>query len=164
LRFQLLDGEALEAEWNAAIEHGPFDSDLLLQRSLRAIERRDWRLARGDLQRLLAIRPEIADAYRLLIHVLLELGEREQAANAVRDTLRANPRQLPAVALILRQQTQELLRKYPLQPQVARDWLHLAMQRSGHRPWQEGTRQAAAIEEPRQQLEYLLRILHQEQP
>ena len=164
LRLQLLVGEALEAEWNAVIEHGPFDSHLLLQRSLRAMERRDWRLARGDLQRLLAIRPEIAEAYQLLIRVLLESGEHELAANAVRDSLRADPRQRPAVARILRQHAQELLRKYPLQPHVARDWLRLALQRSGHRPWQEGVQQVAALAEPRQQIEYLVRLLDQEQP
>jgi S1-C subfamily serine protease len=163
-RLQLLEGEALEAEWHAAIEHGPFDSDLLLQRSQRAIERRDWRLARGDLQRLLSIRPEIAEAHRLLIRVLLELGEQEQAASAVRDTLRADPRQLPAVARLLEQQTEDLLRKYPLQPQVARDWLRLAMQRSGYRPWQEAIQQAAAFPEARQQIEGLIRALRREQP
>jgi tetratricopeptide (TPR) repeat protein len=163
-RLQLLEGEALEAEWHAAIEHGPFDSDLLLLRSQRAIERRDWRLARGDLQRLLSIRPEIAEAHRLLIRVLWELGEQEQAASAVRDTLRADPRQLPAVARLLEQQTEDLLRKYPLQPQVARDWLRLAMQRSGYQPWQEAIRQAATFQEARQQIEGLIRALRREQP
>ncbi|MEJ5274605.1 MAG: trypsin-like peptidase domain-containing protein [Thermogemmata sp.] len=163
-RLQLLEGEALEAEWHTAIEQGPFDSDLLLQRSQRAVERRDWRLARGDLQRLLAIRPEIAEAHRLRIRVLLELGEHEQAAAAVRDTLRADPRQLPAVARLLEQQTEDLLRKYPLQPQVARDWLRLAMQRSGYQPWQEAIRKAATFQEARQQIEYLIRALQREQP
>lgn len=164
LRLQLLGGEVLEAEWHAAIEHGPFDSELLLQRSQRAVERRDWRLARGDLQRLLAIRPEIAEAYRLLIRVLLELGEQDQAANAVRDTLRADFGQLPAVARLLEQQAQDLLRKYPLQPQVARDWLRLAMQRSAYQPWQDAIRQATAFQGPRQQIECLIRALLREQP
>lgn len=159
LRLQLLPPDKRTTERDSAIEQGPFDRELLLQRAREACIRRDWRLARGDLQRLLAIHPDDDTARLLLVEVLFELGETALAAEAVRDVLRLQPRRREDLALLLLQQTNRLLEKYPLQPQIASDWLRLALERSGHPPWQQAIRQAAAFEQPQRQLEFLLRVL-----
>src|SRR5262249_32933259 len=79
-------------ELDAAVEKGPFDRGVLLWRAELAAGAKDWRKARGDLERILDVNPADADARQRLAGVLLELGEDAKAAAAVGDTLRADPK------------------------------------------------------------------------
>jgi S1-C subfamily serine protease len=114
-------------ELDAAVEKGPFDRRILLLRAELAAGAKDWRKARGDLERLLAVAPADADARQQLVGVLLELGEDAKAAAAVGDTLRAEPNRLPAVAAELLRQADRLAAKYPDAPSVSAGWLLLAL-------------------------------------
>lgn len=114
-------------ELDAAVEKGPFDRTVLLTRADLATQARDWRKARGDLERLLAVHPADADARQRLVGVLLELGDDAKAAAAVGDTLRADPKRLPAVATDLVQQAERLALKFPDSPSVPVGWLLQAL-------------------------------------
>jgi S1-C subfamily serine protease len=90
-------GAAIEV-LDETVEKRPFDRDVLMLRAELAASAKDWRKARGDLERILDADPADADARQRLVPVLLELGKDAEAAAAVRDTLRADPKRLPAVA------------------------------------------------------------------
>ncbi len=135
---------ALE-ELDAAVEKGPFDREVLLTRAGLAAGAKDWRKARGDLERVLAVNPADADARQRLVPVLLALGEDAKAADAVRDTLRADPKRVGAVAADLLAQAERLEEKYPAVPSVAADWLARALT-AARRPEFAAALRAAAVE------------------
>ena len=114
------------AELDSAAEKGPFDRGVLLARSELAGRAKEWRKARGDLERVLDVAPADADARQRLVGVLVELGEDAKAAVAVADTLRADPKRLPAVAVDLLAQADGLAKKYPDAPSVPAGWLFRA--------------------------------------
>ena len=88
---------------------------------------KDWRKARGDLERVLDVNPADADARQRLVGVLLGLGDDAKAAAAVADTLRADPKRLPAVAADLLAQADALAKKYPDAPSIPAGWLTKAL-------------------------------------
>jgi S1-C subfamily serine protease len=111
-------------EWlDAAIEKGPYDRGILLLRAELAGQARDFRKARGDLERVLDVDPLDAAARQLLVGVLLELNEDARACSAVGDTLRADPGLWPAMARDLLAQADTLGKKFPDAPSIAAGWL-----------------------------------------
>jgi S1-C subfamily serine protease len=162
LRLQLLPAALQSSERNRAIEQGPFDRVLLVQRAQQAMQQRDWRLARGDLQRVLAIHPEDVTARLLLFEVLFELGETAVAAKTCHDIIQLDPRHRRDLAIQLLHQAERLSKKYPLQPQIPRDWLLAILRRCGYAPWEQAARQTSNYPLPQQQLDYLLRTLQRE--
>ncbi len=126
-RSRMLGDDAANAELDRAIEAGPFDRTALRSRAALCIRTRDWRKARGDLDRLLAVDPLNAEARRLLIGVLLALNEDDKAIAAVSDTLRADPKRLPALASELLAQADALESRFPQAPGIAGGWLVKAL-------------------------------------
>lgn len=111
------------AELDAAVEKGVFDRSVLFQRAELAGELRNWRGARADLERILDVNPGDADARQRLVGVLVELGEDAMAATAVGDTLRADAKRLPALAVDFLKQADSLARKFPDAPAIPAGWL-----------------------------------------
>jgi S1-C subfamily serine protease len=126
-RARMLPPAEAVAELDAANERGPFLRDALVLRAELAARAKDFRMARGDLERILDVFPADADARQQLAGALLGLGEDAKAANAIGDALRADPKRLPAIALDLLAQADTLVRKYPDSPAVAADWLTKAL-------------------------------------
>ncbi len=122
----LVPEEAL-VQLDAAVEKGPFARDVLYWRSELAADAKDWRKARADLERILDVHPHDADARQRLVRVLLELGKNPEAANAVADTLRADPKRLSKVAADLVSHADSLQKKYPEFPSIAAEWLVKAL-------------------------------------
>jgi tetratricopeptide (TPR) repeat protein len=118
--------DALE-ELDTAIEKGAFHRDTLILRVELAASAKDWRKARGDLERILAVFPADAEARQRLAGVLLELGEDAKAATAIGDTLRADSKRLPSVAADLLAQADALSLKFPDSPSLAAGWLTKAL-------------------------------------
>ncbi len=164
LRLQWLDGPAAAAELDAALEYGPPEPELLWERIRHGIDRRDWRLVRSDLERLLELQPAEAAAYRHLVRVWLELGENGKAAEAVRDALRADPRQRAAVAEELRRCAQVLADKYPQRLSIAADWLTAMLLASNVPAWQDAAHAASSIPDGAGRLRRLLETLTQQSP
>lgn len=127
VRARMLPPDAALAELDAAIEKGPFDRNVLVTRAEFAARAKDFRKARGDLERVLGVFPADADARQKYAGALLGLGEDAKAARALADTLRADPKRLPAVAADLLAQADTLDQKYPDAPDVAADWLTKAL-------------------------------------
>ena len=119
--------EAALAELDVAVEKGPFNRDVLFLRAEIAGGAREWRKARGDLERILEAHPSDAAARQRLVGALLELGENDKAATAVADTLRADPKRLRAVAADLLAQADSLEKKFPEVPSVPAGWLIQAL-------------------------------------
>ncbi len=115
------------AELDAAVEKGAFHREALVTRAERAARAKDWRKARGDLERVLAVFPADAEARQRLAGVYLGLGDDAKAADAVRDTLRADPKRLPALAVDWLAQADVLEQKFPDAPGIAADWLTKAL-------------------------------------
>ena len=120
------DRAAAGAELDRAADAGPFDALLLARRAALSVERKDWRKARADLDRILDVDP-VAAARLPLVGVLLELGKDDDAAAAVRDALRADAGRLPALAAALLEQADGLAKKFPAAPSVPANWLKLAL-------------------------------------
>jgi predicted Zn-dependent protease len=97
---------------DSVADRGPFNDRVLLARTGRATDRKEWRTARGDLERIRGVNPADAVARRRLAGVLLELGKDDEAAAAVRDTLRADPTHLPQLAADLLKQADALEKKF----------------------------------------------------
>jgi hypothetical protein len=136
-RARMLPPEEAAAELDAANEGGPFLRDALVLRADLAIRAKDFRKARGDLERVLDVFPADAEARQRLAGALLGLGEDAKAAAAVGDALRADPKRLPAIALDLLAQADTLEQKYPDSPAVAADWLTKALaaaEKAGAKP------------------------------
>jgi S1-C subfamily serine protease len=125
-RARMLPPEEAVAELDAA-GRGPFLRDALVLRADLAARAKDFRKARGDLERVLDVFPADAGARRRLAGVQLALGEDAKAADAIRDTLRADPKRLPSIAADLLAQAATLEQKYPDSPAVAADWLTKAL-------------------------------------
>ncbi len=126
-RVRMLESDAAFAELDAAIEKGNFHRDALVLRADFASRAKDWRKARGDLDRVLDAFPADADARQRLAGVLLGLGDDAKAAVAIGDTLRADPKRLAAVAVDLLAQADTLEQKFPDSPSIAADWLTKAL-------------------------------------
>lgn len=122
-RVRMLTGNAAMAELDRAVERGPFDRTAILMREERACEAKDWRKARGDLERLLEVDPLDAPVRQRLVKVLLELHEDARASSSVADALRADPRRLSSVAADLLALADELAQKFPSAPGVPAGWL-----------------------------------------
>jgi len=125
-----------------AANKGRFDRMILLSRSSMITNysrlfdagafgerenRENWQLVRSDLQRILDVNPADAEARQRLVRPLLELGKDTEAATAVRDTLRADPKQLPALAADLLSQADRLAKKFPETPSQPAGWLVRAL-------------------------------------
>jgi S1-C subfamily serine protease len=126
-RARMLPPDTALTELDTAIEKGSFHRDALVLRAEFAARVKDWRKARGDLERVLDVFPADADARQRLAGVLLGLGEDAKAASAIGDTLRADPKRLAAIALDLLAQADTLEQKFPDLPSVAADWLTKAL-------------------------------------
>ncbi|HEX4611719.1 MAG TPA: tetratricopeptide repeat protein, partial [Urbifossiella sp.] len=88
-----------------------------------AVREKDWRAARGDLDRLLDVDPADTAARRRLSRALLELGKDEDAAAAVRDTVRSDTGQFAGVLADLSDQADGLEKKFPGAPGIPAGWL-----------------------------------------
>jgi S1-C subfamily serine protease len=126
-RARMLEPDAALAELDTAIEKGGLHREALVLRAELAARAKDWRKARGDLEHVLDVSPADADARQRLAGVFLGLGDDARAATAVGDTLRADPKRLPAVAVDLLVQADSLEQKFPDQPGIAADWLTRAL-------------------------------------
>ncbi len=126
-RARMLPPDTATAELDAAAACVPFIREALMLRAERAAGASDFRKARGDLSRVLDVFPADAEARQRLAGVQLALGEDAKAAAALRDTLRTDPKRLPAIARDLLSQADTLERKYPDSPAIAADWLTTAL-------------------------------------
>jgi S1-C subfamily serine protease len=104
-----------------------FERFVLFTLAAQAVDAKNWRAARGDLEGILDPSPTDAEARQLLVGVLLELGKDDEAAAAVADTLRADPKRLPAVARDLLAQADAFSKKFPDAPSAAAGWLRKAL-------------------------------------
>jgi predicted Zn-dependent protease len=123
----MLEADAAIAELDAAVEKGGFHRDVFMLRAELAARAKDWRKARGDLDRVLSVFPADAEARQRLAGVLLGLGVDAKAAVAIAETLRADSKRLPLVAIDLLAQADTLEQKFPDLPSVAADWLTKAL-------------------------------------
>ncbi|MDB5312936.1 MAG: hhoA 1 [Gemmataceae bacterium] len=114
-------------ELDTAVESGRFDRDVLVARAGMLIDKKDWRKARGDLDRLLDVFPADAEARQILVRVLLELNKDDEAAAAVADTLRADPKRFPVLAADLLAQADEMAKRFPDAPSHPAGWLRRAV-------------------------------------
>ncbi len=126
-RARMRAPEAALAELDTAVEKGQFHRDVLVLRAELAARAKDWRKARGDLERVLDVFPADADARQRLAGVYLGLGDDIKAAAAISDTLRADPKRLAAVAADLLAHADALEQKFPDLPSVSADWLVRAL-------------------------------------
>jgi tetratricopeptide (TPR) repeat protein len=126
-RARMLSPDDAMAELDAAVEKGPFHRDVLVLRAELAALAKDFRKARGDLERILDVFPADADARQRLAGVLLSLGDDAKSAIAIGDTLRADPKRFAAVAADLLAQADALEQKFPDSPSVPADWLTKAL-------------------------------------
>ena len=126
-RARMLPSDEAMTELDAAIEQGSFHRDALVLRAELAARAKDWRKARGDLERVLAVFPADAGARQRLAGVYLGLGDDAKAVAAIGDTLRADSARLPSVAAELLAQADALEQKFPDLPSVAADWLAKAV-------------------------------------
>jgi S1-C subfamily serine protease len=124
---RLLSPDDALPELDVAVEKGPFHRDVLVLRAELAAQVKDWKKARGDLERVLDVFPADADARQRLAGVQFGLGEDAKAATAIADTLRADPKRLAAVAVDLLAQADTLEQKFPDSPGIAADWLMKAL-------------------------------------
>jgi S1-C subfamily serine protease len=113
-----------EVVLDRAIENdGPDQSAWLASRAARRIERKEWRGARGDLERILDVYPRDATARRMLVGVLLELNKDDEAAAAVGDTVRSQAGGIRFLAADLLLQADALAKKFPDAPAIPSNWL-----------------------------------------
>jgi tetratricopeptide (TPR) repeat protein len=154
-RAKMLPAADALAELDVAVERGPFDRDVLFTRAGLATDTKDWRKARGDLERILHVNPSDADARQRLIGVLMDLGEDAKAAAAVADTLRADPKRLPAIAANLLSQADTLAKKFPDVPSIPADWLLKAMTAAKRTEFADVLKRAGAAKEETEKLAVL---------
>lgn len=122
-RAKMLDTELALAELDSAVEKGSFDRNVLFLRAELSARTKDWRKARGDLERIVDVNPLDAEARQRLIGPLLELNEDEKALAAVADALRADPKRMSALAVDLLTQADTLAKKFPDAPAIPTSWL-----------------------------------------
>jgi S1-C subfamily serine protease len=127
-RARMLPPDAALAELDAAVEKGRFHRDVFVLRAELAAGAKEWRKARGDLERVLDVFPADAEARQRLAGVLLlGLGEDAKAAAAIGDTLRADPKRLPSIATDLLAHADALALRFPDSPSLAAGWLAKAL-------------------------------------
>jgi S1-C subfamily serine protease len=126
-RARMLNPELALAELDISAEKGPFDRAVLYYRAELAAKAKDFRKARGDLERIVDANPLDADARQRLVGVLLELNEDAKALAAVSDTLRADAKHMPAMAIDLLAQAESLRKKFPDAPAIPAGWLNKAL-------------------------------------
>jgi S1-C subfamily serine protease len=126
-RARMLDAESALAELDLAVEKGPYDRALLSFRADLAARAKDWRKARGDLERIVDADPLDAEARQRLVGVLLELNEDAKALAALSDTLRAEPKRMATLAVDLLAQAESLAKKFPDAPAIPVGWLLKAL-------------------------------------
>jgi S1-C subfamily serine protease len=146
--------EAL-ADLDAAAERGPFIRGALVLRAEWSAKAKDWRKARGSLERVLDADPADADARQRLIGVLLELGEDARAAAAVGDTLRADPKRLAGVAADLLAQADAMAAKYPDVPSIPAGWLMKATNAANRPEFADVLKRAAVSKDDAERLAVL---------
>ncbi|MBM3979576.1 MAG: trypsin-like serine protease [Planctomycetes bacterium] len=126
-RVRLLPWAEVPVELDALLERHPHDRDALVSRAEFACTAKDWRLARGHLERVLAVAPEDVAVRQQLAGVLLALGEDAKAAVAIGDVFRVTGARVGSVARDLLAQTDALEQKFPDSPGIAADWLTKAL-------------------------------------
>jgi S1-C subfamily serine protease len=126
-RARMLEAEPAIAELDIAVEKGPFNRLVLFERAELAARTKDWRKARGDLERIVDANPLDAKARQRLVGVLLELNDDAKALAAVSDTLRADASRMPALAIDLLAQAESLAKKFPDAPAIPVGWLLKAL-------------------------------------
>ncbi len=154
-RARMLPADAALAELDTAVEKGPFNRVVLVFRAELAAGAKNWRKARGDLERVLDVNPADADARQRLAGVLLELGEDAKAAAAVADTLRADPKRLPSIAADLLAQAESLAKKYPDAPSIPAGWLTNALTAANRDEFTDALKKAAAAKDDKERLTIL---------
>lgn len=162
----LMSGKPAEAitELDAAVEKGPFNRNVLVRRAELSAATNDRRKARGDLERVLEVYPGDAEARQRLVGVLVELGEDAKAAAAVTDTLRADPKRFPSLAVDLLEQAASLARKYPEMPSIPADWLTKALIATKREDVADLLNRAAAAKDAGERLAILQQGLKQLKP
>ncbi len=126
-RTLLLPWEQVPAELDAILDHHPHDRNALVSRAEFAGKAKDWRLARGYLERVLAVAPEDVAVHQQLAGVLLALGEDAKAAVAIGDVFRVTGARIDSVSRDLLAQADMLEQKFPDSPGIAADWLTKAL-------------------------------------
>ncbi len=119
--------ELVRASLDKALESGHFDRDALRLRARCGIEMKQWRSARGDLERILEVLPADSVVRQQLIRVFLELSKDDEAAAAVGDVLRVEPARLPQLAADLLKQVEAMEQKFPATPSLPANWLKRAI-------------------------------------
>ena len=103
------------------------EREISFTRAAQAIDAKEWQAARGDLERILDPDPADVPARQRLVFVLLGLGKDDEAASAVADVVRIDPKRLPLVSRDLLTQADALSKKFPDSPSAAADWLTKAL-------------------------------------
>lgn len=147
--------DVAQEELDGAVEKGPFNRDVLIARAELAVIDKDWRKARGDLERILDVNPADAEARLGLATVLLELGDNPKAATALADTLRADPKRLPAIAANLLAQADRLAQRFPDAPSIPAGWLLTALAATKRSEFAGVLKQAKASKTDEEQLRIL---------
>jgi hypothetical protein len=126
-RARMLEADLSRAELDSAVETGAFSRELFLERARQAILAKDWRKARGSLERILDVNPLDAAARQQLIGALLELNEDAKALTAAADTLRADQKCFPSLCKDLLTQAEAMATKFPDAPEIPAGWLVKAL-------------------------------------
>ena len=93
--------------WSLWLHSGSPSVDLLMSRSVAAMEEGQWHQALEILDRLVVLAPEFAEAWNKRATVLYHLGERERSLADIARTLALEPRHfgaLSGLAMILEEQ------------------------------------------------------------
>jgi hypothetical protein len=85
----------------------------------------------------------------------LGLGEDAKAATAVADTLRADPKRLPAVAADLLAQADAMAKKYPDAPSIPAGWLTKALTAAQRAEFADILKRAAGVKDDAERLSIL---------
>lgn len=126
-RALMAEPEAALAELGAAVETGPFNRNVLVWRSVLALDTKDFRKARGDADRVLDVFPADVEARDALARAHLGLGDDAKAATALGDMVRADPAQMKAVAGTVHAHAAALEQKFPGSPGIVADWFVTAL-------------------------------------
>ncbi|AMV25853.1 Putative serine protease HhoA precursor [Gemmata sp. SH-PL17] len=126
-RARMFEPEAALAELDTAVEKGPFHRDVLVRRAVLAIGTKDFRKARGDLERVLDVYPADTDAREGLARAFLGLGDDTKAATAFSDSVRTDSGRIKSVAKLVANHADVLEQKFPNSPGTASEWLTKAL-------------------------------------
>ncbi|MBP3953977.1 trypsin-like peptidase domain-containing protein [Gemmata sp. G18] len=126
-RALMFEPDAALAELDVAIEKGPFHRDILVRRAALAVAVKDFRKARGDLDRVLDVYPADTEAREGLARAFLGLGDDMKAAAALGDAVRADSGRLKAVAKLMTEHADALEQKFPDSPGIVSEWFVKAL-------------------------------------